>query len=44
MAKTADYDLGEFTFHSDFNFIDLAPKSEKEVYIKTKNIYYSIVF
>jgi len=30
--------LGEFTFHSDFNFIDLAPKSEKEVYIKTKNI------
>jgi hypothetical protein len=30
--------LGEFTFHSDFNFIELAPKSEKEVYIKTKNI------
>ena len=30
--------LGEFTFHSNFNFIELAPKSEKEVYIKTKNI------
>ena len=29
---------GEFTFHNDYKYIELKPKSSKTIYIKTKKI------
>ena len=29
---------GEYTFHNDYKFIDLEPKSSKTIYVKTKKI------
>ena len=30
--------IGEFTFHNDYKYIELKPKSRKIIYIKTKEI------
>ena len=30
--------IGEFTFHNDYKYIELKPKSKKTIYIKTKEI------
>ena len=28
---------GEYTFHTEFNYIDIAPRSELEIYVKTRD-------
>jgi len=30
--------IGEYTFHNDYKFIELAPKSSKTIYVKTKKV------
>ncbi|MDG2485169.1 MAG: Sb-PDE family phosphodiesterase, partial [Flavobacteriaceae bacterium] len=30
--------IGEYTFHNDYKFIELEPKSSKTIYIKTKKV------
>ncbi|MEC8602402.1 MAG: Sb-PDE family phosphodiesterase [Bacteroidota bacterium] len=34
--------IGEYTFHNDYKYIDLSPKSSKTIYIKTKEVKSSI--
>ncbi|MEC7478245.1 MAG: Sb-PDE family phosphodiesterase [Bacteroidota bacterium] len=34
--------IGEYTFHNDYKYIDLSPKSSKIIYIKTKEVKSSI--
>lgn len=34
--------IGEYTFHNDYKYIDLSPKSSKTIYIKTKDVKSSI--
>ena len=29
---------GEYTFHNDYKYIELSPKSSKTIYIKTKEV------
>ena len=40
--------IGEYTFHNDYKFIELEPKSSKTIYVKTKKVknykeYYNIL-
>ena len=30
--------IGEYTFHNDYKFIELKPRSSKTIYVKTKKI------
>ena len=30
--------IGEYTFHNDYKFIELEPRSSKTIYVKTKKV------